>query len=94
MNESSYGYSGLTLPTVTTTSTTFSTTNSTLITTTTSLTTSTTTLTAPSFVRVGNTMVAYFGLLLSNVEAKIHCDVHNSSLLELWDEQEYNQVAN
>ena len=39
-------------------------------------------------------MVAYFDLLLTYEEAKIHCGVHNSSLLELWDEQEYNEVTN
>ena len=44
------------------------------------------------FTRVGNTMVTYFDQNKTYVEAKRHCRSYNSKLLEIWNEEEWNEV--
>ena len=44
------------------------------------------------FTRVGNTLVHYIDQNKTYEEAKSYCSSSNSKLLEIWNEEEWNEV--
>ena len=44
------------------------------------------------FTRVGNTLVHYIDQNKTYEEAKSYCSSSNSQLLEIWNEEEWNEV--